>query len=403
MAKNNKINLATASDIAKARKIVINLQQQTDTLTRRDIADWHAAWQMALNIEHPNRQRLYDIYRDSEIDGHLSGAVGQVCGYVKARSFKMTAVSTNEEDTTATELFNAVWFKDLLDYILQARYWGHSLVQLGDPIKTDDGKMTYSDVTLLPRKHVVPEYGRITELPGDDWRNGIDYRQPPYSNWLIEVGKPTDLGLYLKAAPSCIAKRHVTAFWDMAAETFGMPMRIAKTSSVTPSQRREIEKAMDTMGTKFWAVLGMGDEIQVVENSRGDFFNIYDRRIDRADNELSKLILLQTMTIDNGSSLSQSQTHLDVLKNLVEELADRVRDVVNDQLLPRMLRHGFPVAGLRFDWDYAEDYTPEQMAVVENLAVNNYEVPGSYFEEKYGIPAGNARERMTLARKDFFD
>ena len=47
---------------------------------------------------------------------------------------------------------------------------------------------TYAGVRLIPRKHVIPEYHRVTRMPGDDWRNGIDYREPPFSDWLIEAG-----------------------------------------------------------------------------------------------------------------------------------------------------------------------------------------------------------------------
>ena len=118
---------------------------------------------------------------------------------------------------------------------------------------------------------------------------------------------------------------------------------------------------------------------------------MYDRRVERANSELSKIVLGQTMTVDDGSSLSQSQTHLEVLKNLVKSDARMVRDVVNNQLLPRMAKHGFKVEGLRFEWNESVDYTPEQQLAIEQLVVGNYEVDGSYFEEKYGVPAGARR------------
>ena len=90
---------------------------------------------------------------------------------------------------------------------------------------------------------------------------------------------------------------------------------------------------------------------------------MYDKRIDRANSELSKLIIGQTMTIEDGSSLSQSETHLSVFRNLIEEDCDMLRDVINTRLLPRMVAHGFPVEELTFNWDYSVDYTSEQMEV----------------------------------------
>lgn len=52
---------------AKSRqglKLTAQLMQQTDSLTKKDIATWRQAWQAAISIDNPNRARLYDIYTD---------------------------------------------------------------------------------------------------------------------------------------------------------------------------------------------------------------------------------------------------------------------------------------------------------------------------------------------------
>ena len=100
------------------------------------------------------------------------------------------------------------------------------------------------------------------------------------------------------------------------------------------------------------------------------------------------------MTIEDGSSLSQSQTHLQVFQNLVEADADMLRDVINNQLLPRMVAHGFPLKGCRFDWDYSVDFTPEQQVAYETMVADRYDVDPSYFAEKYSMPVGERRNNM---------
>lgn len=87
------------------------------------------------------------------------------------------------------------------------------------------------------------------------------------------------------------------------------------------------------------------------------------------------------MTIEDGSSLSQSETHLEVFENLVESDCTMLRDIVNNQLIPRMVKHGFPVKGLRFEWDDAVDYTPEQQVAYETMIADRYEVDPMYFAE----------------------
>ena len=378
-------NLAKGKDIKRVQKMVIDLQRTTDALTRKDIKNWRDAWQSAINVDNPSRQRLYDIYRDAEIDLHLSGCVEQRRGFVMARSFKIVDVK-GDENEEAVHFFDQSWFKQLMRYALDSIYWGHSLIELGDLCTDGDGCICYSDVKLIPRKHVIPEYGRVITDLGQDWTTGIDYRQPPFSDWLIEAGRPDDLGLYLKAASQTIPKKNMLAFWDTFGEIFGMPMRIARTTSRDQKEIDRLDKMLREAGTALSMVAGMETEIEFVESGKGDAFNVYDKRIDRANSELSKLIIGQTMTIEDGSSLSQSETHLEVFQNLVESDCDMLRDIVNNQLIPRMVRHGFPVKGLRFDWDYSIDYTPEQQKAYEEMVLQHYKVKPQYFEEKYGIP-----------------
>ena len=131
------------------------------------------------------------------------------------------------------------------------------------------------------------------------------------------MGRPDDLGLYLKASLHCIPKKNVLAAWDVFSEIFGMPLRTATTGSRDQKEVDRISDMMARMGQAGYAVLPTGTEIQIVESAKSDAFNVYDKRVDRANSEISKLIIGQTMTIEDGSSLSQSQTHLKVFENLV--------------------------------------------------------------------------------------
>ena len=81
-------DLARQEDRRRLKKVVIDLQRETDRLIQHDIRHWRYACQLAQNVDYPNRQALYDIYADVDLDNHLSGTVGQINDYVKARSFK---------------------------------------------------------------------------------------------------------------------------------------------------------------------------------------------------------------------------------------------------------------------------------------------------------------------------
>lgn len=143
---------------------------------------------------------------------------------------------------------------------------------------------------------------------------------------------------------------------------------------------------LGSMGAAGWALFPEGTEIEIKESTRGDAYNVFDKRIERANSELSKGILTETMTTENGSSLSQSEVHLEVLKNLVSKDADKLRDVVNFQLIPKMIKHGFPLSGYRFDWYEGIDFTPEQQIAYEKLLLDRFEIDPKYFIDKYNVP-----------------
>jgi phage gp29-like protein len=384
------------ADREHVKAMTIELQQNALVLTKKDIASWRQAWQSAIHPENPQRRRLYEIYTDVDVDLHLSGCVSQREGMVLQKAFKLTG-KNGEESRETSELFEAEWFKDFMKLVLDSRYWGHSLIQFGDII-TVDGRKRFENVALVPRMHVIPEFGVIVRQAGDDPKKGISYRDGKIAQWCIEAGKPRDLGLLLKCSPPAISKKNMLAFWDGFGELFGMPIRVGKTISRDPAEIAKIEKMLTSMGAAPWALFPEGTEIDIKETTRGDAFNVYDRRVERCNSEISKGILNQTMTIDSGSSLSQSEVHLEVFKNVVEADADMVRDIINNRLIPFMIMHGFPVDGYRFEWDNAVEYTPDQMRNIEDMLLRNgYDIDPQYFVDKYNVSVTGRHEIVNPA------
>ncbi len=398
--RSELVELSRALRTKQGVRLSAMLQQQTDSLTKKDVADWRAAHQLAIDYENPSRVRLYDIFADCVLDAHLSGCIDQRKGKVLQKDFRLVDPS-GKEKTEATELLQCEWFADFLGLCLDSIYWGPTLIQLGDVVR-DNGPMRFDGVELVPRKHVVPEYSVLVRDPGGDWRQGIPYREGDIANWCVEVGKPRDLGLLLKCAPSCISKKNMLAYWDVFGEIFGMPMRIARANTLDDGERAKLEAALDKMGAAQYIVTTDGTEIEIKESSRGDAYNVYDKRVDRCNSELSKVVLNQTMTIDSGASLSQSEVHLEIFERTTAADAIMCAHIINGRLLPLMALHGFPVKGLRFQWNNAASYTPAEQREIERLLLEYYEIPPEYFTDKYGVTIDRPRETKTQPDR-FFD
>ena len=389
-----RVNMGNATERNRAKSLSVELLQQTQALTKKDIKNWRMAWQQAINVENPNRIPLYSIYYDTEVDSHLEGCVGQRTDMVMKKAFRLMDTKGNE-NPEATELFETPWFKDIMRLALQSRYWGHSLIQLGDVVAVN-GKPAFDGVRLIPRQHVRPEFGVIVKNQSDDRKDGFDYRHSEMANWCVEAGGSYDLGLFLKVALHAIPKRNMLAFWDQFGEIFGMPIRIAKTASRDPKDKAVIERMLDGMGAAPWGLFPEGTSIEVVETTRGDAFNVYDRRVDRANSEISKAILKQTMTIEDGASRAQGEVHLTIFQNVIDSDADFIRDLVNYSLIPKMLTHGFPLKGLVFNWDESIDYTPEQQWQIETMVADRFDIDPKYFIDKYNIPIIGKKEPSLL-------
>jgi Protein of unknown function (DUF935) len=369
------------------KRILVDLVEQTKSLTKQEIGKWRSAWQRAISIEYPSRIELYAVYRDVEIDNHLMAVFGQIYNKVLQKEIKIVDATSEEELTDLTQqLEDAQWFIDFSKYALESIAFGFSLVQFGDVV-TMNGVTKFTEVELVTREHVIPEHNVFIKNMADHYSNGINYTEQPYSNWCIGIGNKKDLGLYNKVARHAISKKNVEAFWDKFAEIFGMPIRIGKTSSTNRADRNEVAEMLQKMGSAAWGMFPDGTDIEIKETTRGDAYGVYDKRIDRCNSEMSKAIVNQTMTTDNGSSKAQGTVHLEIQENVIEYFARMLKIVVNDKLIPFMVMHGF--AGwenAKFKYDNTIELTPKEQKDIEEMLLKEYEIEGSYFEQKYNIP-----------------
>ena len=94
---------------------------------------------------------------------------------------------------------------------------------------------------------------------------------------------------------------------------------------------------------------------------------------------------------------------MDVFRNLIASICRLVRDTVNNKLIPRMARLGFPVAGCKLEWDDPDNFTPEQKIRILELILSHYKVPASYVNDTYDIPAEDKPESAETFSRNFFD
>jgi phage gp29-like protein len=304
-----------------------------------------------------------------------------------------------EENPELTSSLEMPWFKRFMSLALDSIFWGYSLIEFGNLI--NDPQLMFDKVTLIPREHVIPEYNRIVKDPSDEWKKGIDFTAPPFSAWCIGVGEPKDLGLLLNVSPQAISKKNMASYWDQFGEIFGMPIRIGKTQSRDPKELTKLETMLSEMGAAAWGLFPDGTEIEIKETTRGDAYNVYDKRIERCNSEMSKMITGVTMTMDNGSSRSQSEVHERQFDDVCASDADMLHDVINVRLFPFLRQHGFNFDGHRFEWDETIEYTPEDQLAIDTMLINNFDIDPKYFADKYNVPIIGKKEQPPASQSFF--
>ena len=60
-------------------------------------------------------------------------------------------------------------------------------------------------------------------------------------------------------------------------------MRIARVNGLDDAERAATEAALRDMGAAQYIVTSDGTEIEIKESSRGDAYNVYDKRVNRCN------------------------------------------------------------------------------------------------------------------------
>lgn len=375
-------------DFKKAVDVSVNRPQQADIRkrittptqlyrTRQDIASWRAAVNAAESISNPQRYMLYRLYNDVMLDAHLTAAIEQRKSLTLCKDFE---VKLNDEESEDLEyIIEQKWFRDFINHALDSKFYGYSLVQFDSLIDN-----VFKTVELVPREYVKPEFHIVTSNYANNY--GTDYLENPYRNWCIGVGNERDLGLLMKAAPLVIWKKNAMGAWSEFAEVFGTPLRIGKTNVRDEETRANMESMLKNMGVAAYGVFDTDDLIELIESNRSDAHNVFNEMIARCNSEISKLILGQTGTLDEKSYVGSAEVQERVLSKIGYSDEIFIENVLNNQLVPMLVRLGVFPQGASIEVKAEEDLDLlEQSKIdIELLKSGKYKFSPEYLKEKYG-------------------
>lgn len=305
-----------------------------------DIGDYVKAIDSANDLDYYNRTRLYDLYTSIMMDGHLKAVIGK--RKASALSVPIVFMRDGKVDEQITELIKSPWFDDLLDNALDATYYGFTLLQLFQ------GRDGWLNAEMIPRKHVDPERRLILRQQHDT--SGASWDEFPN---MLFIGSSRDLGLLACAAPYALYKRNSLADWAQFSEVFGMPMREYTYDGNDPEARDKILNDIYDQGSLAIIIHPEGSNVKFVDSpNKSGSVEVYERIIVRCNNEMSKLILGNTLSTEAGDNGTQA------LATVQQEGEDYIRkqdrkrllNILNYELTDYFARLGIDTKGGKFEY-----------------------------------------------------
>lgn len=206
----------------------------------------------------------------------------------------------------------------------------------------------------------------------------------------LRSGLPVRGGLARLAAVGYMCKAWTWRDWMAFADIYGLPMRVGRYGpGVSNEDIRKLIAAVSSLGSDAAAVLPDSTRIEFEQAANvagsADFF---ERLADWWDRQVSKAVLGQTMTTDDGASLSQAQVHNEVRIDLLKADAMSLDITLNRYLIRPFVDLNFGPG--RYPKLVTVVPEPEDLQLLvnslEKLVPMGLRVEESVMRDKLGLP-----------------
>lgn len=377
---DNTINMADTirkENEGKTPLVIQSLNIISVDRTPKDIRNWRDALRHAEAIQYPNRIRLYDLYKDVELDGHLSGIVNKRFETVLNKNLRFESKTDGGKVDAMDDLIDSTPFRNFITLILEQKLWGLS----GAEFIPGKDFVFYP----IPRKHIKPHLGIIAkEQTGDE---GFDYTKA----WNLMVwGTNDDLGLYLKCAPYAIWKKGGFSDWAQYVEIFGQPTRVAKYDTYDDKTRAELERTLRESGSSLAMMIPKQVDFEMMDGKTSNGTGELQERFKTACNQEMSIIILgntETTSTSTSSGYAQAKEHGKQQLEITKSDLVFVTNALNDPKFLNILKsYGYPVDAGKFVFEKETDLEElEQRMAIDEKVASKVPVDDDHWYDTYGV------------------
>ena len=275
------------------------------------------------------------IYEQVLSDTQVKACFEQRRSAVTSCEWQVDAASDRPIDKQAAEFveqqLKKISFDNVTDKMLYSVFYGYAAAEIVYEI--DGGLIGWKAIKVRNRRRFrFKPNGELRMLTVQNALEGEPCPKPYF--WHIATGadhddEPYGVGLGHWCYWPALFKRNGIAFWLTFLEKFASPTAVGKyPAGSSGGDINKLLAALSAIRTDSAIALPIGMEADLLEAARSGTAD-YKVLHDTMDEAISKAILGQTMTSDNGSSKSQAEVHMDVRQDIVKADADLICESLN--------------------------------------------------------------------------
>ncbi len=317
---------------------------------KADVKMWREAMNEIENVWTPHRVKTQQLLNDTILSGHTLACVNRRKDLTLLRDWDFVN-EADKENKELKKLFNKRWFATFLEWTLEARLFGYTLIALNDIV--NDG---FPKMKLIKRFNVSPDRLNVTQYIYS--LSGAQFLEQPYVDWHVWIPTNTDVGtsdvgygiLYNVAIYEILA-RNLQANNADAIELYGMPVRKGTTNKTEEHERAEFMNAMTNMGSTGAILLDAfsGDTLDLIESKgMGQGYKIYGDFEKRLEAKTTKIILGHADAMDSipgklGATQGEESPAGMAMRDKQASDGAFIEDIVNDIFIPKLINLGFTI------------------------------------------------------------
>lgn len=355
----------------------------------------------------------YELYEDLLQDGRVYSALAQRRLAVTSLPARVAPGGKMRRDRQAADFLSEqiqhLDWPSVCGMMLYGVFYGYSV---SEAIWSTDGPHVYADeMRARNRRRFVfgPDFAPRLLTPDSPQGEPL----PERKFWVLRTGADNDDEPYGRGLAHWLYwpvffKKHQTRFWLTALEKFGSPTVIGKyRRSSSEEERRSLLQAIEDVRVRTGITMPDDAMIDLLEASRSGSMD-YEafRRV--MDTEITMVVLSQTMTSEDGSSLSQARVHKAVRDEVVEADARLVTGSFNRGPAAWLTAWNFPGAAV----PRVEILMPNEERLTalserdERIVRMGHRLTRNYIEETYEVDTDGEADPprpgpgATLAERD---